>query len=169
MRLSKRSEYGLIAAVRLAQRRREGGTYLRSRQIADEESLPAKFLEAILLNLKGAEILESKVGAGGGYRLSRSPEQIRLSEIVLTLEPDASTINESETHNGHDRTTSGQRALIEVNRRLFRATESALGSLTLEDLLEVGDTGEMPSLGGASAFRPSSGESEDRQQDEAAL
>jgi Rrf2 family protein len=137
MRLSKRSEYGLMAAVRLAQQQREGGGYLRSRQIADEEGLPAKFLEAILLSLKAAGILESKVGAGGGYRFRKRPEDVRLVELVDALEPASSHLRDDVDPAVTN--TASQRALARVNDRLTDSFHDSLGSLTVGALMDAED------------------------------
>lgn len=172
MRLSKRAEYGLIATVRLAQRKREGGGYLRSRQIAEEEGLPAKFLEAILLQLKSAGILESKVGAGGGYRLVRDSNDVRVGEVVGCLEPRGAVLMDGDTDASSDVGRAGSRALREVNRRVVGAYESALGSITLADLLDSESVEVTPgSLGGASRFQPDvrSAGGTDRLVDEAAV
>ena len=135
MRLSKRSEYGLMAAVRLAQQQRESGGYLRSRQIAEEEGLPAKFLESVLLSLKSAGILESKVGSGGGYRLASKPEDIAIGEIVKTLEPDSSDVMDSGTTDGPQ--TAARRSLITVNSRMTRAFLESMRPLTIAALLDA--------------------------------
>jgi len=132
MRLSKRCEYGIKAAVRLA--RKHGQGYVQSRELADTEALPAKFLESILLTLRGAAILESKVGAGGGYRLSRPPDQISVSDLLEALEPGepvAHTTIEAK-HN-----TAGGVALDLVSERIDQAMGSAVGSLSLAELLTL--------------------------------
>jgi len=162
VRLSKRSEYGLMAAVRLAQQQREGGGYLRSRQIAEEEGLPAKFLEAILLALKSAGILESKVGAGGGYRFSRRPEEVRLTDLVSALEP--STSNLTDDNEGAAAGTPGQRSLNKVNEMLTQALHDSLGSLTVGALMDFEDERISPRR-----IESYSVESDSTQQREAAL
>lgn len=135
MRLSKRSEYGLMAAVRLAQQQRENGGYLRSRQIAEEEGLPAKFLESVLLALKSAGILESKVGAGGGYRLAGKPEDVRVGDIVIALEPNTSDIVETDGSVGP--ATEARRSLEIVNARMTRSFLSSMRPLTVASLLDA--------------------------------
>ena len=54
--------------------------------IAREESIPLKFLEAILLDLKSHGLLESKLGRKGGYRLSRPPSSVTLGSIIRMME-----------------------------------------------------------------------------------
>src|SRR6266568_2080409 len=67
--ISKRTQYGLKAMLALGKRYGEGP--VRMATIAAEESIPLKFLEIILLDLKGNGLLESKTGKRGGYLLSR--------------------------------------------------------------------------------------------------
>ena len=56
------------------------------REISQHEQIPAKFLEQILLSLKNAGLLHSKMGVGGGYHLSKPPSEISLGSIVRVLD-----------------------------------------------------------------------------------
>jgi Rrf2 family protein len=56
------------------------------REISEREKIPAKFLEQILLTLKNAGLLHSKMGVGGGYHLSRPAKEISLGHIVRILD-----------------------------------------------------------------------------------
>jgi Rrf2 family protein len=87
MRLSKRGEYGLRAMIRLSAPT-PGGTpaIMQIREIAAHEQIPAKFLEQILLALKNAGMLHSKMGVGGGYHLARPAAEISLGQIVRVLD-----------------------------------------------------------------------------------
>ncbi len=85
MRLSKRGEYGLRAMIDLATWRSENGV-IQIKEIAQREKIPAKFLEQILLSLKNAGLLNSKMGIGGGYHLARPADQITLGQIVRVLD-----------------------------------------------------------------------------------
>lgn len=89
MRLSKRGEYGLRAMIDLALARRaheNQNGLLQIKEIAERENMPTKFLEQILLSLKNAGLLQSRMGVGGGYYLARPPEAITLGEIVRVLD-----------------------------------------------------------------------------------
>lgn len=55
-------------------------------KIADEERIPKKFLEQILLEMRNAGMLYSKKGAGGGYSLNKSPEDIYLSQVMRLID-----------------------------------------------------------------------------------
>lgn len=137
LRLSKRCEYGIKAAVHLAQS--DTARYTQSRQIAVAERLPAKFLESILLALKSASILESKVGAGGGYRLSRDPRNVSIPELIIALEPPSASAasNGVRAPDPFAPIPNGQVAINDLHRRLDCAFTTAVGSLTLYDLAEL--------------------------------
>lgn len=87
MRLSKRGEYGLRAMMALATPGPDGNSpVLQIREIAEREQMPGKFLEQILLALKNAGLVHSKMGVGGGYHLARSAAAISLGQIVRVLD-----------------------------------------------------------------------------------
>jgi Rrf2 family protein len=56
------------------------------REISEHERIPAKFLEQILLTLKNAGMLHSKMGVGGGYHLAKPAKDISLGHIVRVLD-----------------------------------------------------------------------------------
>ena len=130
MRLSKQTEYGLRAVVKLAQA--GAGRYVQARDLAKEEGLPNKFLEAILLSLRRGGFLESKVGRDGGYRLSRSPREIRVGDLVRRLE---GRLSLKEGRNSQE-LSPGQLAVHLINEKLTDATDDVLNTMSLEQLLE---------------------------------
>jgi Rrf2 family protein len=105
MKLSKRGEYGLRAMIDLATQLNGAGAedpkthedsvassgnnstgVVQIRDIADRQHIPAKFLEQILLTLKNAGLLHSRMGIGGGYYLARPAEEISLGQVVRVLD-----------------------------------------------------------------------------------
>jgi Rrf2 family transcriptional regulator, cysteine metabolism repressor len=130
VKLSKRTEYGLRAVVRLTQLWPH--KYIQSKDLSQEENLPAKFLEAILLALRHGGFLESKVGSGGGYRLSRSPRDMRVGEIIRRLEGRLTLMDLGEPAEG----SPGEVAVHLINARLTQATDEVLDKLTVEELAE---------------------------------
>ena len=87
MRLTKRGEYGLRAMIMLATPGPDGQpAVLQIREISQHEHIPAKFLEQILLSLKNAGLLHSKMGVGGGYHLAKPPGEITFGHIVRILD-----------------------------------------------------------------------------------
>ncbi len=73
-------EYALRALVGLA--RVPNGDAVLGRDLARSAQIPANYLSKILLTLRNAGILTTARGTGGGYRLRKSPESIRLLDIV---------------------------------------------------------------------------------------
>ena len=130
MRLSKRTEYGVRAVVQLARVWPRG--FVQSKDLARQENLPNKFLEAILLALRRGGFLESKIGREGGYRLSRAPRDIRVGELIRRLEGRL-TVKEGQA--SQDR-SPGELAVHLLNDKLTDATDAALDDMTLEQLLD---------------------------------
>ncbi|MEW6286149.1 MAG: Rrf2 family transcriptional regulator [Chloroflexota bacterium] len=87
MRLSKRGEYGLRAMISLAEVQKNSPTGMTQiREIAQKEQIPAKFLEQILLALKNAGLVHSKMGVGGGYYLAKPADEITLGQVFRVLD-----------------------------------------------------------------------------------
>ena len=87
MRLSKRGEYGLRAMINLAGAQKDSpGVMVQIKDISAQEKIPTKYLEQILLALKNAGLLQSKMGIGGGYYLAKAPGQINLGQIIRVLD-----------------------------------------------------------------------------------
>lgn len=78
--ISKKAKYAIHALVKLA-REKDKGPILIS-EISKEGNIPKKFLEAILLDLKRAGILNSKKGKGGGYYLIKDPEEVNMADVL---------------------------------------------------------------------------------------
>jgi Rrf2 family transcriptional regulator, cysteine metabolism repressor len=84
MNLSTKCEYAILAVLDLAI---VGSAQpVRIADIATRQSIPQKFLEGILAELKRAGILESRRGAEGGYLLAREAELIQVGEVVRAIE-----------------------------------------------------------------------------------
>lgn len=87
MRLSKRGEYGLRAMISLASASKSSApTMMQIKEISQRERISPKFLEQILLTLKNAGLLHSKMGVGGGYYLARPAGEISLGQIFRVLD-----------------------------------------------------------------------------------
>ena len=83
IQLTKRTEYGLIALVHMAE---SEGRYVSVREISERFRIPKRLLAEVLKDLCHAELVESQRGATGGYALSRSPDAVTLSTVVGALE-----------------------------------------------------------------------------------
>ena len=83
MRISTKGKYGLQAIVNLAGHTK---TPVLLKDIAKEENLSIKYLETIFNLLKKAKIVDSVRGPNGGYKLTKSPEDTSVFEIIVALE-----------------------------------------------------------------------------------
>ena len=78
--LSKKTKYAIKALVILG--KNKDLPPMQISKIAEEERIPKKFLEQILLDLRNSGYLYSKKGAGGGYSLNKDPKDIFLVDIL---------------------------------------------------------------------------------------
>jgi Rrf2 family protein len=78
--LSKKTKYAINALVYLARKPVKEPVLIS--EISEKESIPKKFLETILLDMRNAGLLNSKKGKGGGYYLLRDPKEINLAEVI---------------------------------------------------------------------------------------
>ncbi len=85
MRLSKRGEYALRAMIDLASWTQDR-SHMPIKEIADRENIPIKFLEQILLTMKNAGLVSSRMGVNGGYYLAKPAELITLGQIIRLLD-----------------------------------------------------------------------------------
>src|SRR3954469_11078367 len=82
--LSRKERYALRALYALAED--ESPRPVLIADLAEKERIPRKFLEAILLELRNAGILQSKKGKGGGYALARPPEKGTLGQVIRVVD-----------------------------------------------------------------------------------
>jgi Rrf2 family protein len=147
MKISQKGLYALQAMMLLTRRYTQGA--IRIRDIAYEENLPEKFLELILLELKNARIVESVRGAKGGYRLRRTPSEIRLSEIIRLIDGPLAPFGDADQLRTLIDRDAHHRALYQVFLEVRDAAARILENTTLADLI---------SRGPAAGSRPRSGE-----------
>src|SRR6202049_1351677 len=133
MKISQKGLYALQAMMMLARKYQQGA--IRIRDIADEENLPEKFLELILLELKNARIVESVRGAKGGYQLRRNPADIRLSEIIRLIDGPLAPFGDADQLRVLIDRDIPHRALYQVFLDVRGATSHILEHTTLADLI----------------------------------
>ena len=130
MRISTRGRYGLRAMFELALRFGEGPILMST--VAKSQGLSRKHLHALLTALKSAGLVHSVRGPGGGFVLTRSPDQIRLNEILHALEGPISVVHCVLDKQACDR--ADRCAARRVWQQLSAAIESVLDNVTLEDM-----------------------------------
>lgn len=84
MKISARSRYATRILIDLALN--EADAPVRTTSISERTGITVQFIEQILKPLRQAELVTSKRGAAGGYRLNRKAEEISLGEIIRVME-----------------------------------------------------------------------------------
>ena len=82
--LSKKTRYAMVSLARLA--REYGNGSVPISKIAEEEKIPQRFLEGILLELKRIGILDSTRGKSGGYYMLKHPTKVPIADIITIFE-----------------------------------------------------------------------------------
>ena len=132
VRVSTRGDYACRALLSLALHADSDGP-TSVRDIAERTGLPQPYLEQILLALKGAGLVRSKRGVGGGYVLARDPAEIRLSEIVSAVDGPITLGDFGQPHQDGACDHEGQCVLIAVWNEAGEYMRHHLDSYTLAD------------------------------------
>ena len=82
--LSKKGKYALRALYHLTREHGRGPVLIAT--LSQQECIPHKFLELILLHLKNKGLVESKKGRNGGYYLAKPPEQITIGSVIRLID-----------------------------------------------------------------------------------
>lgn len=136
MRVSTRGDYAARALLSLALQGDEAGP-TSVRDIAERTGLPQPYLEQILLALKGAGLVRSKRGVGGGYILARSPSDILLSEIVAAVDGPITVGDFGEPHEDGACDHEGQCVLLAIWKESGAVMRAHLDGYTLAGIAEV--------------------------------
>lgn len=127
-------EYGLRCLLQIAQRDADGVT--SAQEIARSEGIGPEYVSRIMRTLHAGALVESTRGAGGGYRLSRSPREISIWEAITALGGDFFAEGFCDAYPGRRRqcahvTDCSVRALWRMTLGVLRDT---LEAVSLDDL-----------------------------------
>ena len=134
VRVSTRGDYASRALLSLALHGAETPTSVRD--IAERTGLPQPYLEQILLALKGAGLVRSKRGVGGGYVLARPPEEISLAQIVSAVDGPIAAGDFGEPHENGACDHEGQCVLLAVWADVGETIRTHLQSYSLADMVD---------------------------------
>jgi Rrf2 family iron-sulfur cluster assembly transcriptional regulator len=132
MRVSTRGDYACRALLSLALHGEAGPTSVRD--IAERTGLPQPYLEQILLALKGAGLVRSKRGVGGGYVLARAPRDISLAEVVSAVDGPITLGDFGEPHKDGACDHEGQCVLLAIWSSVGEHMRRHLAGYTLADV-----------------------------------
>ena len=111
MKLSTKGRYAMVALVDLALQPKDGLTTLS--EISKREDISLPYLEQLFVKLRRADLVESVRGPGGGYRLAKSPSDIRVVDVLAAVDE---TVSALHTGAGASGGVSGSRAQSLTNR-----------------------------------------------------
>ena len=144
MRVSTRGDYACRALLSLALHQESSGP-TSVRDIAERTGLPQPYLEQILLALKGAGLVKSKRGVGGGYVLARPATDIRLSEVISAVDGPITLGDFGQPHTDGSCDHEGQCVLLAIWNLAGDHMRKHLESYTLDDIANAArGTAEWP-------------------------
>lgn len=136
MKVSTRGDYASRALLSLALHLGEDGP-TSVRDIAERTGLPQPYLEQILLALKGAGLVRSKRGVGGGYVLARDPTEITLTDILSAVDGPIVAGDFGEPHQNGACDHEGQCVVIAVWADVGEHMRRYLSKTTLADIVAM--------------------------------
>lgn len=151
MKVSTRGDYACRALLSLALHDTQTTSV---RDIAERTGLPQPYLEQILLALKGAGLVRSKRGVGGGYVLARDPADITLAQIVSAVDGPIVAGDFGEPHENGACDHEGQCVLLAVWADVGETMRQYLQSFTLDDMVRRARGGTLVGEGPLAGTEP---------------
>jgi len=136
VKVSTRGDYASRALLSLALHADDAGP-TSVRDIAERTGLPQPYLEQILLALKGAGLVRSKRGVGGGYVLARTPDQISLGDIVSAVDGPITLGDFGQPHQNGACDHEGQCVLLAIWANIGEHMRRHLDAVTLADIAQM--------------------------------
>ena len=137
LKISKLTDYGLLASVYLARRQ---GEIVAAREVADFYHLPLPVITKVLKALHHSGLVRSHRGVGGGYSFDGDAETVTLGQLIEVFEGPWDLV-ECETFDDHGQATCAIRVACPSRRFMFginRAIKGAFEQVTLGDLVRGG-------------------------------
>ncbi|MGM9662537.1 MAG: RrF2 family transcriptional regulator [Oscillospiraceae bacterium] len=138
MLISSKGRYALRVMIDLVEHQRDGYTPLK--EIAERQEISEKYLESIIKLLVKDGLLDGLRGKGGGYRLTKSPEQYTVGAILRLTEESLAPVNCLEQRTGVCPKMAECRTLP-VWQGLDKVINEYLDSITIADLVNAGSEG----------------------------
>jgi len=138
IRLSTKGRYGTRLMLNLAFHYNNGSEAVILKNVSDDEHISIRYLEQIIIPLKINKLVKSIRGAGGGYTLAKNPSQIKLSDILHSLEGSCCLVECVEDEDYCDRTEIC--AAHDIWKKASHMLKDYFDNLTLQDLMEIQNT-----------------------------
>ena len=135
MKVSTRGDYACRALLSLTLHGEDQPTSVRD--IAERTALPQPYLEQILLALKGAGLVRSKRGVGGGYVLAKPPAETTLAAIISAVDGPIVVGDFGEPHENGACDHEGQCVLLATWAQVGDHMRKLLEGITLNDVAAI--------------------------------
>ena len=139
MLISTRGRYALRVMVDLAEHQTEG--YIPLKEVAERQGISEKYLETIIKFLVKAKLLSGLRGKGGGYKLTRDPDQYTVSSILRLTEESLAPVSCLEPGAAACERAAECRTL-EMWKGLDEVIRAYLDQITVADLMRKGSAGD---------------------------
>ena len=141
MRVTAKVDYALRALVELAA---ADGATVKGERLADAQSIPLKFLENILGDLRQAGLVVSQRGPDGGYRLERPADQITVADVIRAVDGPLASVRGERPESMHYAGPAEQLAPVWIALRA--AVRGVLEHVSLRDVVDGGVPPEVAEL-----------------------
>jgi Rrf2 family protein len=134
MKLSRKSEYACLALIELSENY-ESKKMIKIDEIAKKKNIPKKYLEQILLILKGEGLLKSVSGSNGGYMLLKAPEEITVAEVIRKIDGPLAPVNSVSKYFYEETPIEQSEKLLIVLKDIRDFVSQKLENTTFKDLI----------------------------------
>jgi Rrf2 family protein len=138
--LSMKTQYAFQALMYIAQQ--EHGRPVLIAEVSEKKTIPLKFLENILLQLKKAGILESKKGKGGGYFFNKSPAQVKLASVMRLMDGPIALLP-CVSLNFYSRCKNCDETCCGLNKVMIQVRDASLAILENKTVADIAMRGEV--------------------------
>lgn len=139
MLISSKGRYALRVLTDMAEHQSEG--YIPLKEIAQRQDISEKYLESIIKILVKAGIVAGLRGKGGGYRLSRSPDQLTVGSILQLTEGSLAPVSCLES-NSMSCDRAAECRTLGLWQGLDKVIRDYLNQYTIADLMQMDEPGD---------------------------
>lgn len=134
MKLSKKSEYALLALIELA-RNYDSEKPVSAEHISRRYDIPKKFLETILAELKSHALVQVYRGSYGGYVLAKQPAAIHVAEIIRMVDGALAPVDSVSVNFYRSSPIEKEPKMVRVFKDIRDYTSNVLEKTSLQDLI----------------------------------